>query len=64
VTHNAENFRIDYSFEGVTHLTQVMQADAMGFAYSGWRRRLGKQDERGCGGVLVWQLNDSNPRIS
>ena len=59
-----ENFRMRHDIEGFTHLTQVMQADAMSWAYKGWRRQWGTQKNRKCGGVLVWQLNDCWPTIS
>ncbi|KAH4002834.1 hypothetical protein HBI56_051860 [Parastagonospora nodorum] len=59
-----ENFRMRHDLEGFTHLTQVMQADAMSWAYKGWRRQWGTTKNRKCGGVLVWQLNDCWPTIS
>ena len=40
----------------------MAQADALTYAYSGWRRQWGQ--DRKCGGVLVWQLNDCWPCIS
>jgi len=60
----AENFRIRYDLAGFTHLTQVMQADAMSWAYKSWRRQWGVPGQRKCGGVLVWQLNDCWPTMS
>lgn len=59
-----ENFRMRHDLEGFAHLTQVMQADAMSWAYKGWRRQWGTTKKRKCGGVLVWQLNDCWPTIS
>ncbi|KAF2009712.1 glycoside hydrolase family 2 protein [Aaosphaeria arxii CBS 175.79] len=64
VSYVAENFRIKYSVEDFTHLTQVMQADAMSWAYKSWRRQWGTKGSRDCGGVLVWQLNDCWPTMS
>ncbi|KAF1850409.1 glycoside hydrolase family 2 protein [Cucurbitaria berberidis CBS 394.84] len=64
VSYVAENFRIRYDVEGFAHLTQVMQADAMSWAYKGWRRQWGASKARKCGGVLVWQLNDCWPTMS
>lgn len=64
MSYVAGNFRIRYDLEGFTHLTQVMQADAMLWAYKGWRRQWGAPSNRKCGGVLVWQLNDCWPTIS
>ncbi|KAL6710296.1 hypothetical protein ACN47E_009242 [Coniothyrium glycines] len=60
----AENFKLKYDLDNYTHLTQVMQADAMFCAYKSWRRQWGSQGDRKCGGVLVWQLNDCWPTIS
>ncbi|KAK0628791.1 glycoside hydrolase family 2 protein [Bombardia bombarda] len=69
LTYLGENFRIKYDMKGFAHLTQVMQADAVSWAYRGWRRQWGTQQNdgkvsRGCGGVLVWQLNDCWPTVS
>jgi beta-mannosidase len=44
------------------YLTQLCQSEAMTFAYRSWRRQWG--DDRRCGGVLVWQMNDCWPAIS
>ncbi|KAK8044033.1 hypothetical protein PG993_004057 [Apiospora rasikravindrae] len=65
VSYVTENFRLRQDLEGFAHLTQVMQADAVGCAYKAWRRQwgIGKGDRK-CGGVLVWQLNDCWPTIS
>jgi beta-mannosidase len=65
-----ENFRLDSALDGFAHLTQVLQADALGMGYKAWRRHWsGSQGEEGggarrCGGVLVWQLNDCWPVVS
>lgn len=64
VNYIAENFRLRQDLEAFTHLTQVMQADAISTAYKSWRRRWGSEGKRQCGGVLVWQLNDCWPTIS
>ncbi|KIW97477.1 uncharacterized protein Z519_01061 [Cladophialophora bantiana CBS 173.52] len=68
LTYVAENFQIKYDLPSFTHLTQVMQSDAVGFAYRSWRRRWGTpskgQEKRKCGGVLVWQFNDTWPTMS
>lgn len=59
-----ENFRlpIDNDLASFAHLTQVMQAEAMRSAYKSWRRKW--NDEKECGGILVWQLNDCWPGVS
>ncbi|KAF2713938.1 glycoside hydrolase family 2 protein [Pleomassaria siparia CBS 279.74] len=64
VSYVAENFKIKYDLAGYTHLSQVMQADAMSWAYKSWRRQWGTSGNRECGGVLVWQLNDCWPTMS
>ncbi|KAK1754271.1 hypothetical protein QBC47DRAFT_429981 [Echria macrotheca] len=62
-TYMAENFRIPASLEGYVHVSQVMQADALAWAYKSWRREW-RDGDRKCGGVLVWQLNDCWPTVS
>jgi beta-mannosidase len=64
ISYVAENFRIRYDLSGFTHLTQVMQSDALSWAYKSWRRDWGTPGNRKCGGVLVWQLNDCWPTMS
>lgn len=64
VTYIAENFRVDYSLAKFTHLTQLVQADALSHSYKSWRRQWGSSGRRQCGGVLVWQLNDCWPTMS
>ncbi|KAF2260657.1 glycoside hydrolase [Lojkania enalia] len=64
ISYVAENFQIKYDLPSFTHLTQVMQADAIFWAYKSWRRQWGTEGKRQCGGVLVWQLNDCWPTIS
>ncbi|KAI9148243.1 glycoside hydrolase family 2 protein [Paramyrothecium foliicola] len=61
ITYVAENFRIKYDLASFTHLTQIVQAETMTYAYESWRREWGS---RKCGGVLVWQLNDCWPTMS
>ncbi|KIV79558.1 hypothetical protein PV11_07110 [Exophiala sideris] len=64
LTYVAENFRIDYDLARFTHLTQLVQADALTQIYKSWRRQWGTAGERRCGGALVWQLNDCWPTMS
>ncbi|KAH0443845.1 glycosyl hydrolase family 2 [Colletotrichum camelliae] len=64
MTYIAENFSVRYDLEWFTYLTQLMQAETMSFAYKAWRRDWGQPGQRGCGGVLVWQLNDCWPTVS
>ncbi|MCJ1321033.1 hypothetical protein MMC15_006375 [Xylographa vitiligo] len=56
-----ENFRLETGLKGYIHLTQLAQAEAMMYAYRGWRRQWG---DRICGGALLWQLPDSWPCTS
>jgi beta-mannosidase len=77
MSYMVENFRLDRTsleLGPFAHLTQVIQAETMRYAYKLWRRDWGvhgvngdKDDTppvRKCGGVLVWQLNDCWPTIS
>nr|RBQ83252.1 hypothetical protein FVER53263_06511 [Fusarium verticillioides] len=61
-TYVVENFRPLPDLESHIYLTQLCQSEAMTFAYRSWRRQWG--DDRRCGGVLVWQMNDCWPAIS
>jgi beta-mannosidase len=64
MSYVAENFHLRGGLESFAHLSQVMQADVMTWAYKVWRRRWGSEGDRKCGGVLVWQLNDCWPTMS
>jgi beta-mannosidase len=66
LTYVGENFRMEWARDlaAFGHLTQVMQADALGTGYKSWRRQWGAKGERRCGGLLVWQLNDCWPVVS
>ncbi|OTA85292.1 glycoside hydrolase family 2 protein [Hypoxylon sp. CO27-5] len=64
ISYVAENFQVKYDLPSYTHLTQVVQAETMHYAYKMWRREWGEPGSRKCGGVLVWQLNDCWPTMS
>lgn len=64
MTYVIENFIVPSDLRSFTHITQVLQAETMRYAYKAWRRRWGRPGARGCGGVLVWQLNDCWPTMS
>jgi beta-mannosidase len=64
MTYVAENFIVPSDLTSFTHITQVLQAETMRYAYKAWRRSWGQPGARRCGGVLVWQLNDCWPTIS
>ncbi|KAH7310846.1 glycoside hydrolase superfamily [Stachybotrys elegans] len=61
-TYIVDNFRPLADLEGHIYLSQLMQSEALTFAYKGWRRQWGQG--RLCGGALVWQLNDCWPCTS
>ncbi|KAF9889311.1 hypothetical protein FE257_007420 [Aspergillus nanangensis] len=58
----ADNFPAMTGLESHVYITQLLQSEAITFAYRGWRRQWG--DGRRCGGALVWQLNDCWPGTS
>jgi len=60
----AENMRVPSDMAGYTYATQLVQSEAVATALRSWRRRFGKPGAYGCGGALVWQLNDCWPSIS
>lgn len=64
LTYVAENFRVPQALCAFTHITQILQAETMRYAYKSWRRMWGDAGARKCGGVLVWQLNDCWPTMS
>ncbi len=59
-----ENVRIPADIDHYRYATQVMQAEALAAAVRGWRRQFQGPGQYGCGGALVWQLNDCWPSIS
>ncbi|KAF9889473.1 hypothetical protein FE257_007376 [Aspergillus nanangensis] len=66
ITYVAENFLVPAAADlpAFTHVTQILQAETMRYAYKAWRRMWGAPGARHCGGVLVWQLNDCWPTMS
>lgn len=56
-----EQFRLSFELKTYIFLTQLVQSEAMGFAFRGWRRAFAN---RHCGGAVVWQLNDCWPVTS
>ncbi|KAL5343200.1 glycoside hydrolase superfamily [Aspergillus crustosus] len=59
-----QNFKVKEDFKSYLHLSQIAQSESMTYAYRSWRRDWGRKQDRRCGGVLVWQLNDCWPTIS
>ncbi|KAF9523149.1 glycoside hydrolase family 2 protein [Crepidotus variabilis] len=59
-----ENFRLTSDFATHVFNTQLMQSEAVSFAYRSWRREWRGSGKEYNGGVLVWQLNDCWPVVS
>ncbi|KAJ9602279.1 hypothetical protein H2200_013134 [Cladophialophora chaetospira] len=59
-----ENFRIGKSLKHWVYGSQLSQAEAMSFAFRGWRRLWKGPGREECAGALVWQLNDCFPSVS
>lgn len=59
-----ENFRIGRSLEKWVYGSQLSQAEAMHFAFSGWRRLWKGPGYEECAGTLVWVMNDAFPSVS
>ncbi|KAH8799791.1 glycoside hydrolase family 2 protein [Xylogone sp. PMI_703] len=59
-----ENFRIGKSLEKWVYGSQLSQAEAMHFAFSGWRRLWKGPGHEENAGSLVWVLNDVWPSVS
>jgi len=53
-----ENYRHGTSLAEYVYATQLLQAEAMDFAVRAFRRNWRGQGKEGCGGSLIWQLND------
>ncbi len=53
-----ENFRMSFNLPTYVYLTQLVQSEAMGYAFRGWRRQF---EQRKCGGALVWQVRKCLP---
>jgi beta-mannosidase len=50
--------------DGYIYASQLVQAEALGAAYRGWRRRWAGHGHQAVAGALVWQLNDCWPVTS
>ncbi len=46
------------------YATQLLQAEALAHGVRAFRRRFGSGEARGCGGALIWQLDDCWPGVS
>lgn len=61
VVYLTDNLALPSDLEGYIYATQLVQSEALSSAYRGWRRRFAGPGHIGCGGALVWQLNDCWP---
>ncbi|MCS6912694.1 MAG: hypothetical protein RMK29_17905 [Myxococcales bacterium] len=50
--------------EGSIYASQLLQAEALGWAIRSYRRRFGSPGQRHTGGALIWQWNDCWPAVS
>lgn len=61
----AENFRFDMtSLSNFIYSSQLMQADAYGYALRDWKRMFNGPGEELCAGAVIWQFNDVYPSTS
>ncbi|KAF8309073.1 glycoside hydrolase [Clavulina sp. PMI_390] len=60
----SENFRFTADLDEHIYNTQLLQSEALGFAYRSWRREWRGPGREYNAGALVWQLNDCWPVIS
>ncbi|KAJ7124468.1 glycoside hydrolase superfamily [Mycena epipterygia] len=59
-----EGFRVTEDLATYVYNTQLMQSEAVSYAYQVWRRKWGGRGKEYTAGVLVWQLNDCWPGTS
>ncbi|KAL5495319.1 hypothetical protein ACEPAI_782 [Sanghuangporus weigelae] len=59
-----DNFRYTSELETHVYNTQMLQSDAMGYAYRMWRREWRGPGKEYTSGAIVWQINDSWPVTS
>ncbi|RDW66315.1 hypothetical protein BP6252_09950 [Coleophoma cylindrospora] len=63
--YSGENFRFRFNpLRDFVYCSQFLQAEAMSYAYNGWKREFRGPGEENCSGILVWQLNDIWPGTS
>jgi beta-mannosidase len=55
---------LPHDLETYVYATQLVQSEALGCAYTIWRRRWGRPGKRAVSGALVWQINDCWPVTS
>ncbi|KAJ7775670.1 glycoside hydrolase [Mycena maculata] len=59
-----EGFRVTEDLATYVYNTQLMQSEAVSYAYQVWRRKWAGRGKEYTSGVLVWQLNDCWPVTS
>ena len=59
-----DTLRVDDTLDAYVYATQLMQAEALGYAYRVWRRRWAGPGRYAVAGALVWQINDCWPVTS
>ncbi|KAJ7688246.1 glycoside hydrolase superfamily [Mycena rosella] len=59
-----EGFRVTEDLATYVYNTQLMQSEAVSYAYQVWRQEWGGRGKEYTAGVLVWQLNDCWPVTS
>lgn len=59
-----DNVRAPADLASAIYATQLVQAEALGAALRGWRRRFGGPGAYAVAGALVWQINDCWPVTS
>ncbi|KAG0649922.1 Beta-mannosidase B [Hyphodiscus hymeniophilus] len=59
-----ENFKHGYKMSQYAYASMLVQAEAMQYAFAGWRRLWKGPGNEECAGAIVWQFNDAWPCIS
>lgn len=64
VHYLAQNTGVPSDLDAFIYASQLVQAEALTWAFAHWRRRWGADGRRAVGGALVWQFNDCWPTMS
>ena len=59
-----DSLSLPSDLETYVYATQLIQSEAIGYAYRIWRREFKEPGRYGNAGALVWQLNDCWPGVS
>ncbi|KAL3457030.1 glycoside hydrolase superfamily [Aspergillus heterothallicus] len=60
----AENFRYTNNLPEYAYVSQLVQAEAYGYALRNWKRLFKGPGKEECAGAIIWQLNDCYPYTS